>query len=774
MSTSGMLRSDNAIFYHPLDNLIEHTQLQTWSGTCGFVSGKIGDATSAITGDSLQYGAVNTHVTGPIYTNHAMEAISASSVLLAYRGTSTVNVRVGSVSGTTITWGTPESGATQPAQFMRIGLVMLDSTRFVLAHRLNAPSVSGMVRTGTVSGTDVTLGPVHVFACNDHPWDCRLAKIDSNRALLAYGEYNGGSIEVGSGALRVITVSGTDITFGSSVTFDTNVQSESISVTEIDSTRTLISWAQWASPSYNGYAAVVTISGTNATVASGEKFDGVLRTLGGSNVNTGPCITVVKKLTSDKYILGWNSLADGWSARSNVLTVSGTDITVGPESRIASSTVGLDLDVLSASTFVVGVRLYEGGTYPNAYLVGTVSDVNITYGGWSTPYSPTVPVDSPMNYGLAGLDSQTMVGVATRNSSWDSDTAVGMLGSSASISGTSAPYPSVSGATRFTVAMWAKNLTRDSTIARVERGLKFKYEDEDDLQLTISGSSSGFVVWTVSGLGTILNDNSDHLLVVDVEHDISGIWKLRTSIDGDSFVDRGNGSGTVSIPTVDTVPRLVLESGAGNQWVDELTMWAGDKAVFTILNDKELLNLYDLAEILDRGMDAYDQGFLKRLFLKVPEPHAASGNFFIHGPELIASVSGEGNMFIHGPELISISGDLFIIGISGIPLRIIHRLTKTGDYNPQLISTFDDPAVSVNIEIWDVVDGQNTKVTIANSGCYAIGNTGKWGWSTANLPFTDEHKKYQYYFRMISNASEEQYGEFFITVPERGRWSYPD
>lgn len=121
--------------------------------------------------------------------------------------------------------------------------------------------------------------------------------------------------------------------------------------------------------------------------------------------------------------------------------------------------------------------------------------------------------------------------------------------------------------------------------------------------------------------------------------------------------------------------------------------------------------------------------------------------------------------------------DLFIYGhifSSGTPLRVIDNLIKNSDYDPQLVTTFSGSPSSVNIEVWDVVDGQNTQLTITNSGCYIIGDTGKWGWSTEYLLFTQEHKKYHYYFRMTADTSEERYGEFLITVPERGRWSYPD
>ncbi len=104
----------------------------------------------------------------------------------------------------------------------------------------------------------------------------------------------------------------------------------------------------------------------------------------------------------------------------------------------------------------------------------------------------------------------------------------------------------------------------------------------------------------------------------------------------------------------------------------------------------------------------------------------------------------------------------------------IGHLIKTNDYDPQLISTFETSPSGVNIEVYDVGNGQNTKAITPSSGCYQIGDTDNWGWSTENLPFTQQHKKYHYYFQMISNNGEKQYGEFLITVPEDGVWSSPD
>lgn len=112
--------------------------------------------------------------------------------------------------------------------------------------------------------------------------------------------------------------------------------------------------------------------------------------------------------------------------------------------------------------------------------------------------------------------------------------------------------------------------------------------------------------------------------------------------------------------------------------------------------------------------------------------------------------------------------------VSGVPLRIIHKLTKTHDYDPQLVSIFQSTPSLVNIEVWDVINAQNTKISLSTSGCYKIGGTNAWGWSTEYLPFTEDRNKYHYYFKMTSDLNDTQYGEFLIFVPERGRWSYPD
>lgn len=104
--------------------------------------------------------------------------------------------------------------------------------------------------------------------------------------------------------------------------------------------------------------------------------------------------------------------------------------------------------------------------------------------------------------------------------------------------------------------------------------------------------------------------------------------------------------------------------------------------------------------------------------------------------------------------------------------RSLDWLLKTADHYPQIIGTFGVVASGVTIEVWDIIDGQNTLVSIADADCYAIGNTGRWGWSTTFLPTFQGHSR-QYFYLMTSNTSETFGGQFIMDMPESSRWIHP-
>ncbi len=109
---------------------------------------------------------------------------------------------------------------------------------------------------------------------------------------------------------------------------------------------------------------------------------------------------------------------------------------------------------------------------------------------------------------------------------------------------------------------------------------------------------------------------------------------------------------------------------------------------------------------------------------------------------------------------------------SGIHETPLDWLLRTPDHYPQIIGTFDTLANTVTIQVWDITDGKNVLMSVANSGCYAIGDTGRWGWSTNNLPTTIS-KTTHYAYTMYSNLDERFSGQFVLDVPEGSKWFHP-
>lgn len=171
------------------------------------------------------------------------------------------------------------------------------------------------------------------------------------------------------------------------------------------------------------------------------------------------------------------------------------------------------------------------------------------------------------------------------------------------------------------------------------------------------------------------------------------------------------------------------------------------------------------------------------LFIQGYTDSIASGNLFVYG---LNNIEISGNLYIQGHEDIVVSGNLFIDGyinisgsapslfIRGIDVtaaRPLDWLLKTPDHYPQIIGTLEG-ATSANIQLWEITDGQNTLVSVASSGCYQIGSTGRWAWSTVNLPIYSTYQQ-QYFYIMTADNSETFTGQFFLELPEKAKWIYP-
>ena len=288
-------------------------------------------------------------------------ALSSTKVLLGYQedtaGLFRAVVVAGAVSGTSITWGS----------FIRLntsfvgnltdgGLAAISSTKAVV-NFLNASSGGGLTKVITVSGTDITLGAEVVYDTNNLlRLACEAVALDSTHVVLTSMRSSTTVLDA-----RVATVSGTDITLGSvaSVTLSSAPGSGMLSVAELDSSHFIVA-------SGNAEARVGVVSGTSITFGAPLLYES------GRHLN--PAVT---KLDSTHamvtYHRNFNAPTGG---RARVLTISGTSISTDAFTSFTAAdhgpgAVGPPNEVFALASTLVVVGYGDSDTDKFASNVGT-------------------------------------------------------------------------------------------------------------------------------------------------------------------------------------------------------------------------------------------------------------------------------------------------------------------------------------------------------------------------------------------------------------------
>lgn len=259
---------------------------------------------------------------------------------------------------------------------------------------------------------------------------------------------------------------------------------------------------------------------------------------------------------------------------------------------------------------------------------------------------------------------------------------------------------------------------------------------------------------TITGVPSGINIRAGHEAMWLSCHDsASGVWAAGGSNDGEVGTTEG-----VPWTSWQQVPNT---SGYLRMWGTEKQLVVYEAVVERILYTNKTANLYIAGPLLAQVSGD--------LFIHGPLDWANSGNLFIDGYTDSSGVPAP-SLFTHGHIIDCGSTSLFINGIEPLA-QPIDWLLRSSDHYPQIIGTLES-ATSVTIQLWEVTDGQNTPVTVASSDCYQIGNTGRWAWSTANLPTYTTYQR-QYFYIMTANHNNTFAGHFFLELPERARWKHP-
>ena len=216
--------------------------------------------------NSTSWGSATQYESGQVSHQAMVFDSSNNKIVIAYRdhGDSFKGKAVvGTVSGTSISFGSPtvyESGVTTEVAMAYVG-----SGKVVIVCKDGNNSQYGTAFVGTVSGTSISFGSAVVFNSGNTE-DTAVAYDSTNgKVVVAYKD----AADSNKGKAIVGTVSGTSISFGTPVVFNASSTSQTNAVFDNDSDKVIISYAE---ASAGAYFRPVTVSGNTVSVGSSNIF----------------------------------------------------------------------------------------------------------------------------------------------------------------------------------------------------------------------------------------------------------------------------------------------------------------------------------------------------------------------------------------------------------------------------------------------------------------------------------------------------------------------
>ena len=288
---------------------------------------------------------VNFSASGSSYMTSQFSPSTANVFVVAYRDGANGygNSIVGTVSGTSISFGTPSLFHSGLSFIISIAFDDSNPSKFVIAYSDQANSSYGTAVIGTISGTSLSYGTAVVFNSGATNQDIQADYISSNKFAVAYQD--GGNSNYGTAIVG--TVSGTSISFGSEYVFSAVNITTRISLKK-DPNATDIFVVAYADNVSNVAKAVVgTVSGNSISYGSATTYES-------SFVNW--CGVSFDPSTANKFAIMFGT---GSTLEAIIGTRSGTSISFGSAATVQNNYVtnpAVAYDLNTANRFVIAYR----------------------------------------------------------------------------------------------------------------------------------------------------------------------------------------------------------------------------------------------------------------------------------------------------------------------------------------------------------------------------------------------------------------------------------
>ena len=332
-----------------------------------------------VSGTSISFGSqVDFHSSASSIsdTSLAYDA-NAQKIAIQYSNGSNSNygtVVIGTISGTSISFGTPVVYVSRQSQYGGIAYDA-NSQNLVVGYQDKGTSntYNGEVIVGTISGTSISFGSATTFTSNQVWYVRPVYDSAAQKTVIIYRDNS----DSGKGKALVGTVSGTSISFGTAVTFETGV-TQRISVTYNSNLEKIVIAYRDDSNTNKGTVIAGTVSGTSITFESAVLFnDGVTAAINtGIAYDTSSNRSVIVYVDADNSSYGTAVVFRNSAASSTNLTAENyIGISDGAYSDTATATIQIAGSVDDAQS---------GLTAGQAYYVQTDGTLS------TTPDSPSV------------------------------------------------------------------------------------------------------------------------------------------------------------------------------------------------------------------------------------------------------------------------------------------------------------------------------------------------------------------------------------------------
>jgi hypothetical protein len=272
---------------------------------------------------------------------------------------------VGTVSNTSISFGTPVVFESANTTYISS---TYDSTnnRVIITYRDNGNANYGTAIVGTVSGTSISFGTAVVFESASSAFTSATYDSTNNRVVIAYQD----AANSAYGTAIVGIVSGTSISFGTAVVFESAVTSYISATYDSTDNRVVIAYTDSGNSDY-GTAIVGTVSGTSISFGAAVVFESAVTSY----------ISATYDSTDNRVVIAYTDSGNSDYGTAIVGTVSGTSISFGtPVVFESASSYFASATYDSTNNRVVIAYRDAGNSNYGTAIVGTVSGTSISFG----------------------------------------------------------------------------------------------------------------------------------------------------------------------------------------------------------------------------------------------------------------------------------------------------------------------------------------------------------------------------------------------------------